>query len=88
MRKIMEVTCQIGAQITGPADQELPPHPSPLPQGGEGEREQIFVESTPEFDSITQFGAARTIPFLQARGKGADRGLFKLELDSIVQVGV
>jgi hypothetical protein len=22
---------------------DLPPHPSPLPQGGEGEREPIFV---------------------------------------------
>ncbi|KII32380.1 hypothetical protein RY26_20030 [Pseudomonas fluorescens] len=73
----MEATCQIGAQITGPADQEPPPHPSPLPQGGEGEREQIFAGFQSELDSITQIGAARTIPILRAKGKGADRGLFK-----------
>ncbi|PRB55205.1 hypothetical protein CQ009_08650 [Pseudomonas sp. MYb2] len=78
----MEATWQIGAQITGPADQEPPPHPSPLPMGGEGEREQNFVESTPEFDSITQVGATRAInavapsPFRRG-GKGAYWGPFK-----------
>jgi hypothetical protein len=40
-------------------NQELPPHPSPLPQGGEGEREQIGEYSKLEFDSISQVGVSR-----------------------------
>ncbi|TMU81697.1 hypothetical protein FGA82_05820 [Pseudomonas fluorescens] len=36
---------RMGGRISdsGFALQELPPHPSPLPQGGEGERELIFM---------------------------------------------
>ncbi|PRB52518.1 hypothetical protein CQ009_10510 [Pseudomonas sp. MYb2] len=40
-------------------NQELPPHPSPLPQGGEGEREPIGEYSKLEFDSISQVGVSR-----------------------------
>jgi len=46
-------------QVAGPYDQEQPPHPNPLPQGGEGEREQIGGLSKLEFGSIDQVGAAR-----------------------------
>jgi hypothetical protein len=37
-----------------------PPHPSPLPQGGEGEREQIEGLSDFEFGSILQVGVTCT----------------------------
>ncbi len=37
-----------------------PPHPSPLPQGGEGEREQIGGLSKAEFDRISQVGVSGT----------------------------
>ncbi|TKJ71233.1 hypothetical protein PkoCFBP13504_29540 [Pseudomonas koreensis] len=44
---------RMGGRISdrGFALQEPPPHPIPLPQGGEGEREPIFVLFRPEFDS-------------------------------------
>jgi len=48
-------------QLAGRQDQELPPHPSPLPQGGEGEREQIGGLSKLEFGSVVQVGVTRTI---------------------------
>jgi hypothetical protein len=63
-----------------------PPHPSPLPQGGEGEREPIGGYSSPEFDLIFQVGVPRIVTAVsplslweraRVRGKGADRGLFK-----------
>ena len=40
-------------------NQELPPHPNPLPQGGEGEREQIFMLFKSELDWIFQVGVTR-----------------------------
>ncbi|RON98487.1 hypothetical protein BK674_21490 [Pseudomonas moraviensis] len=40
-------------------NQELPPHPNPLPQGGEGEREPIFMLFKSEVDSISQVGVSR-----------------------------
>jgi hypothetical protein len=63
-----------------------PPHPSPLPQGGEGEREQIGGYSRPECASKSQVGVTRIITTVsplslreraRVRGKGTDRGLFK-----------
>ncbi|PWB27443.1 hypothetical protein DCO47_22990 [Pseudomonas sp. NDM] len=40
-------------------NQELPPHPNALPQGGEGEREPIFMLFKSEVDSISQVGVSR-----------------------------
>ncbi len=45
-------------------NQQLPPHPNPpetsdRPQGGEGEREPIFMLFKSEVDSISQVGVSR-----------------------------
>jgi hypothetical protein len=61
--------------------------------GGEGEREQIFVESTSQFDSRTRAGTDRTInPVIPSPFRRRERepigGFSKPEFDSIVQVGV
>ncbi|KPG90630.1 hypothetical protein AK821_28815 [Pseudomonas sp. RIT-PI-r] len=69
-------------RLLDPQIKSHPLTPALSPMGGEGEREQNFVESTPEFDSITQVGATRAInavapsPFRRG-GKGAYWGPFK-----------
>jgi hypothetical protein len=55
----------------------LPPHPSPLPQGVEGEGSRSSGFSKPEFDWIFQVDVSPEInsvgPLsLRERGKGAD----------------
>ncbi|KAE9644499.1 hypothetical protein EJA70_13150 [Pseudomonas sp. PB103] len=53
---------RMGGRISdsGFALQDSPPHPSPLPQGGEGEREPMLMLFRSEFSSVFQVGVSRT----------------------------
>ena len=69
-------------RLLDPQIKSHPLTPALSPKGGEGEREQIFVESNPEFDWRTQAGTDRTInpviPSPFKRREGSLLGAFQI----------